>query len=68
MWAPVQTNIFPKVYDVRNDPGEDNELMRHSLFAYSWVYGPMSKILNETGASMAAYPNIKPGEDFEGYE
>ncbi len=68
MWAPVQENIFPKVYDVRNDPGEDNELMREHLFAYSWVYAAMGDVLKEKAASMQAYPNIRPGEDFEGYE
>jgi len=67
MWAPVQTNIFPTVYDVKNDPGEDNELMKQHLFAYSWVYAAMGKILQEKVASMQKFPNIQPGEDFEGY-
>jgi len=60
--------VFPIVYDVRNDPGEDNELIKESLFAYSWVYAAMGKVLTEKGASMVEYPNIKPGQDFEGYE
>ena len=67
MWAPVQTNIFPTVYDVRNDPGEDNELMKQSLFAYSWVYGAMGQVLQKKVLTMQEYPNIKPGEDFDGY-
>ena len=67
LWAPVQTHIFPTVYDVRNDPGEDNELMQHSLFAYSWVYTPMNQILGKLGASIQKFPNIKPGEEFDGY-
>jgi len=52
---------------VANDPGEDNNLMKFSLFAHSWVYVPMGRILQKTGASMQKYPNIKPGEDFKGY-
>ncbi|RLA33761.1 MAG: arylsulfatase [Gammaproteobacteria bacterium] len=68
LWAPIQTPVFPIVYDVRNDPGEDNELIKESLFAYSWVYAAMGKVLTEKGASMVEYPNIKPGQDFEGYE
>ncbi len=68
MWAPVQTNIFPTVYDVRNDPGEDNELMKHSLFAYSWVYSAMGQILQGKMATMQEYRNIKPGEEFKGYD
>ena len=67
LWSPVQTYQFPPVYDVANDPGEDNNLMKFSLFAHSWVYVPMGRILQKTGASMQKYPNIKPGEDFKGY-
>jgi arylsulfatase len=68
LWAPVQTNIFPTVYDIRNDPGEDNELMKQGLFSYSWVYGAMGQLLQSKMASMQEYRNIKPGEDFDGYE
>lgn len=68
LWAPIQRHLFPPVYDVANDPGEDNNLMKHSLFAYSWVYGPMNQIVAKTMSSMKEYPNIKPGEDFTGYE
>jgi arylsulfatase A-like enzyme len=68
LWAPTQSHLFPPVYDVRNDPGEDNDLMKHSLFAYSWVYTPMGHILGEFGASVQMYRNIKPGEDFSGYQ
>jgi arylsulfatase len=64
----VQTNIFPTVYDIRNDPGEDNELMKQGLFSYSWVYGAMGQLVQSKMASMQEYRNIKPGEDFEGYE
>ena len=66
-WGPVQTHLFPPVYDVTNDPGEDNDLMKFGLFSYSWVYSPMGKILGKKAASMQEYPNIKPGQDFEGY-
>jgi hypothetical protein len=55
------------VYDVANDPGEDNELMKGSLFAYSWVYGAMGTVLQQKMASMKEYPNISPGADFDGY-
>ena len=68
LWAPVQTYQFPPVYDVANDPGEVNNLMKYNLFAHSWVYVPMGNILREKGASMQKYPNIKPGEDFKGYK
>ena len=67
LWSPVQTYIFPPVYDVVNDPGETNNLMKFHLFTHSWVYGPMGKLLQEKGASMAKFPNIKTGDDFSGY-
>jgi hypothetical protein len=31
------------------------------------VYRPLGKIMGENAQSMAEYPNIKPGEDFDGY-
>ena len=44
-----------------------NDLMKLSVFAYSWVYGPMGQILQQKAASTREYPNIQPGEDFTGY-
>ena len=67
LWSPVHTYTFPPVYDVRNDPGEENELMKHSLFAYSWVYTPLNQLTGDLTASVMEYPNIKPGEEFTGY-
>ncbi len=68
LWSSVQTPQFPPIYDVTNDPGEVNNLLKFNLFAHSWVYVPMQKILMEKGKSMQKYPNIKPGEDFKGYK
>ncbi len=68
LWAPAQTYQFPRVYDVANDPGEVTNLMHSPLAIYSWVYGPMRTILNEKAKSMQEFPNIKPGEEFTGYE
>ena len=68
LWAPLQEHLFPPIYDVVNDPGEDNNLMRLSLFSHSWVYIAIGELLNEHAMSMSEYPNIQPGELFEGYE
>lgn len=68
LWSPIQTYQFPPIYDVANDPGEDNNLIKYDLFAHSWVYVPMGKILQEKEASMQKYPNIKSGADFNGYK
>lgn len=67
LWAPLHEYQFPPVYDVKNDPGEANNLMKFNLFSHSWVYGPMGQIIGEKARSMVAYPNIKPGQDFDGY-
>ena len=67
LWSPIQTYQFPPIYDVANDPGEQNNLIKYDLFAHSWVYVPMGKILQEKAASMKKFPNIRPGDDFNGY-
>jgi arylsulfatase len=68
LWSPIQEYMFPPVYDIANDPGEQNNLMKFILFSHSWVHGPMAKLLGEKGASMKAFPNIQPGQEFDGYE
>ena len=68
LFAPVQKWIFPVVYDVKADPGEQVNLMIEDKFACSWVYVPMGNILGDIHKSMVQYPNIKPGEDFKGYK
>ncbi len=68
LFAPVQQYIFPVVYDVKNDPGEQVNLMVEDKFAYSWVYVPLGEILGGAHKSMMEYPNIKPGENFQGYK
>jgi hypothetical protein len=30
--------------------------------------GPVTKILTDLAISMEEYPNIRPGQDFDGYE
>jgi arylsulfatase A-like enzyme len=64
----VQTFTFPQVYDIKNDPSESYELWGNEGYAHAWVMEPVSKILGSLQASMAQYRNIKPGEEFEGYQ
>jgi len=35
---------------------------------HAWVMAPISKILAQLQASMKDFPNIRPGQEFEGYE
>jgi arylsulfatase A-like enzyme len=66
-FSPIVEHTFPQVYDIKNDPDEKSELWRAQGYAHLWVMKPVMGILTELQKSMAQYPNIKPGEDFEGY-
>jgi len=66
--AIVQRYTFPQVYDIKNDPSESYELWGNEGYAHAWVMEPVMKILGELKGSMAQYPNIKPGQEFEGYK
>ncbi len=67
-FSPIVEHTFPQVYDIENDPGESRELWAADGFAHLWVTKPVMEILGRIGASMRAFPNLKPGQDFEGYE
>jgi arylsulfatase A-like enzyme len=56
---------FPQVYDIKNDPSENYELWGNEGYAHTWIMEPISKILGELEASVARYPNIQPGEEFQ---
>lgn len=64
----VQTYTFPQVFDIKEDPKESFELWGNEGYAHAWVMGPVTKILATLQESMQKYPNIKPGQDFEGYK
>ena len=64
----VQTYTFPQVFDIKEDVKESFELWGNEGYIHAWVMGPVMKILAEVQGSMQKYPNIKPGEDFKGYE
>jgi arylsulfatase len=64
----VHTYTFPQFFDIKEDPSESYELWGNEGYAHAWVMGPVSKILAGLADSMAKYPNIKPGQEFGGYE
>jgi hypothetical protein len=64
----VQTYTFPQVFDIKDDVKESYELWGNEGYAHAWVMQPVTKILADLAKSMAQYRNIKPGEDFPGYE
>jgi len=64
----VQKYTFPQVFDIKEDVKESFELWGNEGYVHAWVMGPVTKILAEVKGSMQEYPNIEPGQDFEGYE
>lgn len=64
----VQRYTFPQVFDIKEDPKESFELWGNEGYVHAWVMGPVTKILAEVQVSMQEYPNIKPGQEFTGYE
>jgi len=67
-FSQIKQPTFPSVFDIKNDPGETRELFAAEGYAHLWVTKPVMDILTGLAISMNQYPNIKPGEDFKGYE
>jgi arylsulfatase len=67
-FSEIKTHTFPHVYDIKEDPAESFELWGNEGFAHAWVMTPVTKILADLRMSMVKYPNIKPGQDFDGYQ
>jgi arylsulfatase A-like enzyme len=67
-FSPIVEHTFPQVYDIKNNPDENRELFRTEGYSHLWVTKPVMGILTELQTSMQKYPNIKPGQDFNGYE
>jgi arylsulfatase A-like enzyme len=66
--AYVQKYTFPQVFDIKEDPKESFEHWGNEGYAHAWVMGPVTQILGKLGGSMQQYPNIRPGQEFTGYE
>ena len=66
-FSPIVEHTFPQVYDIKNDPDEKVELWKKEGYAHLWVTKPVMEILTELQKSMHEYPNINPGEEFDGY-
>jgi arylsulfatase len=64
--TPIETPYWPRVYDLSSDPHEDYNLMVYKM-DMTWMLGAALKFVAEYQKSVAAFPNIKPGEDFKGY-
>jgi arylsulfatase len=58
---------FAMFYDLTSDPHEDNNLFSSDLTC-GWLMAPNFKLIGEYQRSLKEYPNIKVGEDFQGYK
>ena len=63
---PIVTPQWPMVFDLGSDPGERYNLF-NSKMDMGWMFGVIWKFVVEYEKSVAQYPNIKPGEEFQGY-
>jgi arylsulfatase len=58
---------IPMMYDLSSDPHEDSNLWWTDL-TNAWMLAPVAMLIGEFEKSVKEYPNIKVGEDFEGYK
>jgi arylsulfatase len=66
MDQPIVTPQWPMLFDLASDPGE-----LYNVFAtkmdMGWMVGVALKFVADYERSVAEYPNIKTGAEFEGY-
>jgi hypothetical protein len=55
------------LFDLASDPGELYNLMATKM-DMGWMMGVALKFVVDYQKSIAQYPNIKTGAEFEGYE
>ena len=67
-FAPIVQHTFPQVFDIKNDPGETREVFEAEGYSQLRVTKPVMEILGGLAISMKQYPNIPPGQDFDGYK
>lgn len=66
-FSPVVKWTFPRMYDIKSDPGETKELWSTEGYSHLWATKPIMDILAIKAKSMKEFPNIQPGADFNGY-
>ena len=64
---PIVTAQFPMFFDLGSDPGEKYVLSGDKMDV-GWMFYAIGPFVEEYQQSIAQYPNIKPGEEFTGYQ
>jgi arylsulfatase len=67
MDQPIVAPSWPMLFDLASDPGELYNIMETKL-DMGWMVGVALKFVVDYQKSIAQYPNIKTGAEFEGYE
>lgn len=65
--GPITKPQWPLVFDLIDDPAEEWDLIEKRLDC-AWVLRPVAEHIGALAASAAKFPNIKPGQDFTGYD
>ena len=65
--GPIIKPQFPMAFDLTDDPGEQINLTSKRM-DMMWMFGPVIQRLIALEKSFAEYPNIQPGQEFDGYE
>jgi arylsulfatase A-like enzyme len=63
---PILQPQFPMFFDLGSDPGERYNLFDRKL-DMGWMFGVVLANVAEYKKSIAQYPNIEPGQEFDGY-
>jgi len=64
---PIVEPQWPLVYDLGGDPGERYNLVNAKM-DMGWMFGVCMEFIAEYRKSLAQYPNIEPGQEFDGYK
>ena len=64
--GPIIKPQWPLIFDLIDDPNEEWDMVAKSLEG-AWAVEPVAARLGALQQSMAQYPNIAPGEAFDGY-
>ena len=64
---PIITPQFPMFFDLGSDPSEKNNLASAKMDC-GWMFELILPYVAQYEKSLAQYPNIKPGEEFNGYK
>ena len=66
MAQPILEPQWPMIFDLGSDPGERYNVLETKL-DMGWMLGVVYQAIVEYNTSIAKYPNIRPGEEFNGY-